>query len=75
MVEHRMINLLCAFRIRDHPIRLHVEFRLDLLWWIEFIEEWNGTNFFLLPGFMPVTDLVVTSDGAGSIGCGALYRQ
>ena len=71
----RMINLLCAFRSRDHPIRLNVEFRLDLLWWIEFIEEWNGTNFFLLPGLMPVADLVVTSDAAGSIGYGALYRQ
>ncbi len=71
----RMINLLCAFRSQDHPIRLNVEFRLDLLWWIEFIEEWNGTNFFLLPGLMPVADLVVTSDAAGSIGYGALYRQ
>ena len=71
----RMINLLSAFRSRDHPIRLNVEFRLDLLWWIQFIKEWNGTNFFLLPGLMPVTDLFVTSDAAGAIGYGALYRQ
>ena len=71
----RMINLLCAFRSRDHPIRLNVEFRLDSLWWIQFIEEWNGTNFFLLPGLMPVADLFVTSDPAGAIGYGALYRQ
>ena len=71
----RMINLLSAFRSRDHPIRLNVEFRLDLLWWIEFIEEWNGTSFFLLPGLMPVADLFVTSDAAGSTGYGALYRQ
>ena len=62
----RMINLLSAFRSRDHPICLNVEFRLDLLWWIEFIEEWNGTSFFLLPGLMPVADLFVTSDAAGS---------
>ena len=58
----RMINLLSAFRSRDHPVRLNVEFRLDLLWWIEFIEEWNGTRFFLLPCLMPVADLFVTSD-------------
>ena len=71
----RMINLLCVFRSRNHPIRLNVEFRLDLQWWIEFIEEWNGTNFFVLPGLFPVADLVVTSDAAGSIGYGALYQQ
>jgi hypothetical protein len=36
----RMINLLCAFRSRDHPIRLNVaEFRLDLQWWIEFLDD------------------------------------
>ena len=71
----RMINLLCAFRSRDHPIRLNVEFRLDLQWWIEFLDYWNGTSFILLPGLMPVADLCVTSDAAGAIGYGALYRQ
>jgi hypothetical protein len=35
----RMINLLCAFRSRDHPIRLNIEFRLDLQWWIEFLDD------------------------------------
>ena len=71
----RMINLLCAFRSRAHPIRLNVEFRLDLQWWIEFLDYWNGTSFILLPGLMPVADLCVTSDAAGAIGYGALYRQ
>ena len=28
----RMINLLCAFRRDDHPIRLNQEFFLDLAW-------------------------------------------
>ena len=71
----RMINLLCAFRSRDHPIRLNVEFRLDLHWWIEFLDYWNGTSFILLPSLMPVADLCVTSDAAGAIGYGALYHQ
>jgi hypothetical protein len=70
-----MINLLCAFLSRDHPIRLNVEFRLDLQWWIEFLDDWNGTSFILLPGLMPVSDLCVTSDAAGAIGYGALYHQ
>jgi hypothetical protein len=70
-----MINLLCVFRSRNHPIRLNVQFRLDLRWWVQFIDELNGTNFFLVPGLFPVADLFVTSDAAGSIGYGASYRQ
>ena len=31
----RMIDLLCAFRRDDHPMRLNQEFRLDLAWWQE----------------------------------------
>ncbi len=63
------------FRNPDHPIRLNAAFRLDLQWWIDFVEEWNGTKFFLLPGLMPLADLWVTSDAAGSIGYGAVYHQ
>ena len=59
----------------DHPIRLNAAFRLDLQWWIDFVEEWNGTKFFLLPGLMSLADLWVTSDAAGSIGYGAVYHQ
>ena len=46
----RMINLLCAFRSRDHPIRLNVEFRLDLLWWIDLLKSGTGRffSFFLV---------------------------
>jgi hypothetical protein len=56
-----MINLLFILRHPLHPIRLNVEFRSDLQWWVQFIEEWNGTNFFLLPGLMPLADLVIIS--------------
>ena len=34
----RMINLLCAFRREDHPIRLNQEFRQDLTWWRELFQ-------------------------------------
>lgn len=32
----RMIDLLSCFRNDSHPIRLNVEFRKDLAWWVEF---------------------------------------
>jgi hypothetical protein len=68
----RMIDLLCCFRHRDHPIRLNVEFRRDLQWWLSFFQEWNGVSFFLSPAVSPLPDLVVSSDASGSCGFGAL---
>ena len=32
----RMIDLLSCFRNDSHPIRLNVEFRKDLAWWVKF---------------------------------------
>ncbi len=72
---HCMVNLMCEFRNPDHPIRLNAAFCLDLQWWIDFVEEWNGTKFFLLPGLIPLADLWVTSDAAGSIRYRAVYHQ
>ena len=71
----RMIDLLCCFRHRDHPIRLNSEFHLDLLWWDEFLSSWHGVNFWLYPGMSAAIDLEVTSDAAGSLGFGAYFRQ
>jgi cell fate (sporulation/competence/biofilm development) regulator YmcA (YheA/YmcA/DUF963 family) len=35
----RMIDLLCCFWHRNHPIRLNAEFRRDLHWWLSFFQE------------------------------------
>ena len=67
----RMIDLLCCFRKRDHPIRLNTEFHLDLLWWHKFLSAWHGVSFWLFPGLSAATDVEVTSDAAGSLGYGA----
>ena len=71
----RMINLLCCFRNPSHPIRLNVEFRRDLHWWLSFFLEWNGVSFFLSPAVTPLPDLVVSSDASGTIGFGAVWRR
>lgn len=71
----RMINLLCCFRNPTHPIRLNVEFHLDLNWWRRFLESWNGVNFWLYPGLSQVPTVVVTSDAAGALGYGAYCNQ
>ncbi|CAB3988531.1 Hypothetical predicted protein [Paramuricea clavata] len=67
-----LIDLLCCFRHRDHPIRLNVEFRRDLQWWLSFFLEWKGVSFFLAPAVSQLPDLVISSDASGSCGFGAL---
>ena len=42
-----MIDLLSCFHNDSRPIRLNVEFRKDLAWWVEFFGQWNGIFFFL----------------------------
>ena len=70
----RMIDLLCCFRRRDHPIRLNREFHLDLLWWHQFLEDWHGVSFWLFPGLLPEADIKVSSDAAGAFGYGAYMK-
>lgn len=70
----RMIDLLCCFRTRDHPIRLNAEFQLDVQWWHDFLTSWHGVSFWLFPGMSAPADIVVTSDAAGALGFGAYFH-
>ena len=69
-----MINLLCTFRRDDHPIRLNREFHLDLTWWRELFQSWDGLSFFWMPAWAPLPDFQVSSDAAGSLGYGAIFN-
>ena len=40
----RLIELLSAFKNRDHWIRLNDTTRSDLCWWACFMEVWNGIS-------------------------------
>lgn len=53
----RLIDLLCCFRNKDHPIWINQDFRLDLQWWQKFLSSWHGIRFWLFPGMQPATDL------------------
>ena len=46
----QMIDLLCCFWKKDHPIRLNKELHHDLQWWHQFLIEWHGVSFWLFPG-------------------------
>ena len=70
----RMINLLCAFRRDDHPIRLNQEFFLDLAWWQEFFQSWNGCSFLQYPQWAPLPDFEVSSDASGALAHGVVFQ-
>ena len=54
---HLMIDLLCCFRRKNHPIRLNNQFHLDLQWWHKFLSDWHGISFWLFPGLSPEADM------------------
>lgn len=65
----RIINLIRA----DHfPATLDSEFRLDIRWWIHFIEEYNGVSL-IQDGPWSLPDAVMSTD-ACLTGCGGFYR-
>ena len=66
-----MIDLLSCFCNDSHPIRLNVEFRKDLAWWVEFFGQRNGISFFLFLTLEPLPDFSISSDASGAIGYGA----
>ena len=73
---HQMINFLCTFRRNDHLIRLNRAFHLDLTWWRELFQSWDGLSFLLMPAWAPLPDfLQVLSDVAGSLGFGAIFNS
>ena len=41
----RLINLSTSVANLDHYIHINKEAREDLLWWQEFLEQWNGISF------------------------------
>ena len=70
-----MNTLLCTFRRDDNPIGLNQEFHLDLTWWQELFQSWDGLSFFLMPEWAPLPDFQVSSDAAGSRGHGAIFNN
>ena len=65
---HRLIELVGSFGPRDHWVRLSESSRSNLVWWLTFMECWNGIS--LMPSGLQVP-VPVVSDASGTWGCGA----
>lgn len=40
-----MIDLLCCFWTKYHPIWLNREFHIDLQWWVHLLDQWHTVSF------------------------------
>ena len=66
--------LIDAMRIPKRPfhqVRLNLQCRADIAWWLLFVGSWNGVSFFPSPCLGPS----ITSDASGSWGCGAFVSD
>ena len=66
----RLIDLASAAKRLDHYVRINLEARADVEWWVQYVELWNGTSMMHIGQEMP-PEVTVTSDASGSWGCGA----
>ena len=63
------------FIVRITPSGLIRNFRRDLTWWRELFQTWDGLCFFCMPTWVPLPDFQVSSDAAGSLGYGAIFKS
>ena len=68
----RLIELVAAFKHADHWIRLSGATRSDSIWWLTFMEGWNGVS--LMPTLEPIA-IPLETDASGSWGCGARWGR
>ena len=66
----RLIELPAVVRSTGRWLRLNTSIRGDLVWWLSFMEDWNGVA--MMPNYsLPLISL--ETDASGSWGCGARW--
>ena len=64
----RLIELLSVAKSKGSWVRLNASTRSDLVWWVTFIEGWNGVT--MMPNYS-LPSIRLETDASGSWGCGA----
>lgn len=70
----RMFELLKGTNKKHRFVRLNTSFRSDLLWWLTFLESWNGVAMLEVPSTHSVSQHAY-SDASGVYGCGAWWQS
>ena len=66
----RLIDLASTAKCLDHYVRMNLEARADVEWWVRYAESWNGISMMHIGQEVP-PEVTVTSDASGTWGCGA----
>lgn len=66
----RLIERLSMVHSRDGWVHFNQFIRSDLIWWLTFMEGWNGVS--MIPSF-PLPSISIETDASGSWGCGACW--
>ena len=67
---HHLIDTMTIPRRQYHMVRLNLQCKADIAWWLSFVRDWNGMSF--LPNLQVRAS--VMADASDSWGCGA-YSQ
>ena len=62
-----LIDTMSIPKRQHHRVRLNLQCKADIAWWLSFVQQWNGVAF--LPSLPSRTSVV--ADASGSWGCGA----
>ena len=68
----RLIDLSTTVKNLHHHIRLTVQAREDIAWWLDFLPQWSGSSKLLEPTWQPSPDMQLFTD-ASSLGNGAYW--
>ena len=69
----RLIDLSTTVRQLHHHIRLTVDARLDLQWWLTFLPHWSGRSLILDSHWTLNTTMQLFTDASGNEGWGAYW--
>ena len=65
---HSVVNL-------NHFVHLTIWERDNLDWWFRLFDQWNGRCLFYFAGFEPAPNVFVSTDYAGRLGFGAIFKN
>ena len=65
---HSVVNL-------NHFVHLTIWERDVLDWWFRLFDQWNGRCLFYFAGFEPAPNVFVSTDYAGRLGFGAIFKK
>ena len=69
----RLIDLSTTVKQLHHHIRLTVEARLDLQWWLAFLPHWSGRSLILDSHWTILISMQLFTDASGDDGWGAYW--